>query len=92
MADISIAWKKITRGLPKVRRYADVGSQHYKIQKIIEYSCMRIKAVVYTISSLVCDWLLGIILGGIVLNQLRMGKNDCENDCLCRRSRKIFFF
>ena len=23
MADIPIAWKKITRGLPKVRRYAD---------------------------------------------------------------------
>jgi hypothetical protein len=52
MSDISIAWKKITRGLPRVRRYADDRAPTIEeIQKICEYPDRRIKGIVYTMSS-----------------------------------------
>ena len=39
MADLQIPWKKITRGLPKERRYAaDRAPTIEEIRKIIEYS------------------------------------------------------
>ncbi len=52
MGDIPITWKKVTRGLPKVRRYADdrVLTQE-EIQKISEYPDRRIKAIVLTMAS-----------------------------------------
>lgn len=52
MSDIPVAWKKISRGLPKIRRYADDGAPTIEeIQKICEYPDRRIKAIVYTMSS-----------------------------------------
>ena len=58
MNDILISWKKITRGLPKGRRYADDRAPTIEeIQKIIEYPDRRIKAIVCTMAS------LGIRLG-----------------------------
>jgi integrase len=52
MNDILIPWKKITRGLPKGRKYADDRAPSLEeIQKIIEYPDRRIKAIVYTMTS-----------------------------------------
>ncbi len=52
MADIEIAWKKITRGLPKTKRYADDRAPTIEeIQKITEYPDRRIKSIVYTMAS-----------------------------------------
>jgi hypothetical protein len=52
MSDISISWKKITRGLPKTRKYADDRAPTLEeIQRICEYPDRRIKAIVYTMTS-----------------------------------------
>jgi hypothetical protein len=52
MTDIDISWKKITRGLPKTKRYADDRAPALEeIQKIAEYPDRRIKAIVYTMAS-----------------------------------------
>lgn len=60
MADIPISWKKITRGLPKGKSYADDRiSTSEEIQKLLEYSDRRIKAIVFTMTSLgirLCAW------------------------------------
>jgi hypothetical protein len=51
-AEFSITWKKITRGLPKVRRYAnDRAPTIEEIQRISEYPDRRMKAIVYTMAS-----------------------------------------
>jgi len=52
MNDISIAWKKITRGLPKGRKWADDRVTTLdEIRKIVEYPDRRIKPIVYTMVS-----------------------------------------
>lgn len=52
MADISIPWKKITRGLSTGRRYVDDRIPTIEeIRKIIGYPDRRIKAIVYTMTS-----------------------------------------
>ena len=52
MSDISIQWKKITRGLPKIRRHADDRSPKLEeIQQLCEYLDRRIKGIVYTMAS-----------------------------------------
>jgi integrase len=52
MNDILISWKKITRGLPKGRKWADDRSPTIEeIRKIIEYPDRRIKPIVYTVVS-----------------------------------------
>ena len=52
MADIPIAWKKITRGLPKERKYADDRVPTIEeLQKLVQYPDRRIKAIVYTMAS-----------------------------------------
>jgi hypothetical protein len=52
MADLSIAWKKITRGLPRGRRYADDRIPTIEeLKKLLEYPDRRIKAIVYTMAS-----------------------------------------
>ena len=52
MADITIAWKKITRGLPRGKRYADDRIPTIEeLKKLIEYPDRRIKAIVYTMLS-----------------------------------------
>jgi hypothetical protein len=52
MSDIPITWKKISRGLPRIRRYADDRSPTIEeIRKICEYPDRRIKGIVYTMSS-----------------------------------------
>jgi hypothetical protein len=52
MADLPIAWKKITRGLSKGRRYADDRIPTIEeIKKLIGYPDRRIKAIVYTMAS-----------------------------------------
>ena len=52
MADISIAWKKITRGLPRGKNYADDRILTIEeIRKLLEYLDRRIKAIVYTMIS-----------------------------------------
>jgi integrase len=52
MNDILIPWKKITRGLPRGRRYAEDRTPTIEeIRKIIEYPDRRIKAIVFTMVS-----------------------------------------
>jgi hypothetical protein len=52
MADIPIQWKKITRGLPKGKKYADDRIPTLQeLRKLVEYPDRRIKAIVYTMAS-----------------------------------------
>jgi integrase len=52
MNDIPISWKKITRGLPKGRKWADDRAPTLEeIRKIVEYPDRRIKPIVYTMVS-----------------------------------------
>ena len=52
MADVTISWEKITRGLPKGRRYADDRAPTLEeIKKLCEYPDRRIKPLVYTMVS-----------------------------------------
>ena len=52
MADIPIPWKKITRGLPRGKKYADDRIPTIEeIRKLLEYPDRRIKAIVNTMAS-----------------------------------------
>jgi hypothetical protein len=52
ITDIAIPWKKITRGLPKGRRYADDRAPTIEeIHKIIEYPDRRVKPIIFTMAS-----------------------------------------
>jgi hypothetical protein len=52
MSDISIPWKKISKGIPRVRKFADDRAPTVEeIQKITEYPDRRIKAIVCTMAS-----------------------------------------
>jgi integrase len=52
VTDIVIPWKKITRGLPKGRMYADDRAPTLEeIHKIIEYPDRRMKSIIYTMAS-----------------------------------------
>ena len=52
MSDIPVPWKKIARGLPKIRRFADDRAPTIEeIRKIAEYPDRRIKAVANTMAS-----------------------------------------
>jgi len=52
MADLSIAWKKISRGLPRAKNYSDDRIPTIdEIRKLIEYPDRRLKAIIYTMAS-----------------------------------------
>ena len=52
MCDIPIAWKKISRGLPKIRRFADDRAPTIEeIQSICDYPDRRIKGIVSAMAS-----------------------------------------
>jgi integrase len=52
MNDIMLPWKRITKGLPKGRRYADDRAPTIEeIHKIIEYPDRRIRPIVFTMVS-----------------------------------------
>ena len=52
MSDISVPWKRISRGLPKSRKFADDRAPTIEeISKILEYPDRRIKAIIYTMAS-----------------------------------------
>jgi hypothetical protein len=52
MNDILISWKRITRGLPKGRKWADDRAPTIEeMRKIVEYPDRRIKPIVYTMVS-----------------------------------------
>jgi integrase len=52
MNDIAVAWKKITRGLPKARRFADDRAPTLdEIRKMTDYPDRRIKPIIYTMLS-----------------------------------------
>jgi len=52
MADMPIQWNKITRGLPKGKKYADDRIPTVEeIRKVVEYPDRRIKAIVCTMAS-----------------------------------------
>jgi integrase len=50
--DINIPWKRLTRGMPKERKYAsDRAPNLEEIIKITQYPDRRIKAIIYTMVS-----------------------------------------
>jgi hypothetical protein len=52
LADIPIAWKKISRGLPKGKSYADDRIPTIiELQKLLDYPDRRIRSIVYTMAS-----------------------------------------
>lgn len=52
MNDIPVPWKKIRKGLPRVRKFGEDRSPTIEeIRKIIEYPDRRIRAIVYTMVS-----------------------------------------
>jgi integrase len=52
MSDIPISWKKITRGLPKARSFAnDRAPTIEEIHRMIEYPERRMKAIIFTMAS-----------------------------------------
>jgi integrase len=52
MSDIIIPWKKITRGLPRGRRFADDRAPTIEeIRQIVDYPDRRIKPIIYTMLS-----------------------------------------
>lgn len=52
MSDIPVSWKKITRGLPKVRSIAnDRAPTLEEIHKMIEYPDRRMKSIIFTMAS-----------------------------------------
>jgi hypothetical protein len=52
MSDIPISWKKITRGLPKARSFAnDRAPTIEEIHRMIEYPDRRMKAIIFTMAS-----------------------------------------
>lgn len=52
MSEIELSWKRITRGLPRPKRYAsDRVPTLDEIKKLIEYPDRRIKAIIYTMIS-----------------------------------------
>src|SRR3954468_24781999 len=52
MADLSIAWKKISRGLPRAKNYSDDRIPTLEeIRKLLEYPDRRLKAIIYTMAS-----------------------------------------
>jgi hypothetical protein len=52
MNDIVITWKKITRGLPKARRFADDRAPtRDELRRIVDYPDRRIKPIVCTMAS-----------------------------------------
>jgi len=52
MNDVELSWKKISRGIPRGRKYAiDRSPTLDEIQKLVEYPDRRIKAIVYTMCS-----------------------------------------
>lgn len=66
MADFTIAWKKISRGLPRAKNYSDDRIPSIEeIRKLLEYPDRRLKAIIYTMAS------SGIRLGA--WNYLRWG-------------------
>ena len=75
MNDILISWKRVTRGLPKRRKWAnDCAPAIEGIQKIVEHPDRRIKPIAYTMVS------SGIRLGA--WDYLRCGHIQpiCKND------------
>ena len=83
MADIPIAWKKITRGLPRGKNYADDRIPTIEeIRKLLEYPDRRLKAIIYTMAS------SGIRLGA--WDYLRIGHiRPIERDGSCKDKQKI---
>ena len=51
MADLPIAWKKISRGLPRAKNYSDDRIPTMEeIRKLLEYPDRRLKAIIYTMA------------------------------------------
>jgi hypothetical protein len=52
MTDLSITWKKISRGLPRAKNYSnDRIPTIEEIRKLLEYPDIRFKAIIYTMTS-----------------------------------------
>ena len=52
MADFTIAWKKITRGLPRAKNYSDDRIPTIEeVRKLLEYPDRRLKSIIYTMAS-----------------------------------------
>ena len=81
MADMPIPWKKITRGLPKGKKYADDRIPTVEeIRKVVEYPDRRIKAIVCT------DGILGNSYWSMGLSAMGAYKaNQRSNEIVAQR-------
>jgi integrase len=69
MADISGTWKKITRGLPRAKSYADDRIPTIEeIRKLLGYPDRRLKAIILTMASSGVRLGAGTILNGDMLD------------------------
>lgn len=85
VTEVPIPWKKISRGLPKGKRYADDRAPTIEeIRKIIEYPDRRIKAIVYVmISSGIRVRAWDYLKWGNIVPLIRNEKISCrQDDCL----------
>jgi hypothetical protein len=87
MSDIPIPWKKITRGLPRGKKYADDRIPTLEeIRKLVEYPDRRIKAIVYTMASFI--WHTGRSVRVLAMGAHKTHRKEwlrcCrQDDCLC---------
>ena len=94
MNELPVPWKKLTRGLPKAKNYADDRVPTIEeIQKIISYPDWRMKAIVFTMASsgnkTRC---MGLFKMGSYYSRKQRRSACCREDySLCRRSGAIFF-
>ena len=52
MVDFTIAWKKITRGLPRAKSYSDDRIPTIEeIRKLLEYPDRRLESIIFTVAS-----------------------------------------
>lgn len=56
MSDIAITWKKITRGLPKIRRFAD--DRAPTIEEIRKFYKQIIRDYVYIVRSIISEQII----------------------------------
>ncbi|HLN35645.1 MAG TPA: hypothetical protein VK250_10265 [Nitrososphaeraceae archaeon] len=91
MSDISIPWKKITRGLPNARQAAnDRAPTVDEIRKLIEYPDRRIKPIVYTMIS--CGIRLGAWSDYLPLSIVGQVQNILDKSIYLENSQILYCF
>ena len=85
MSDISIPWRKMTRRLPKILRYADDRAPTIEeIQQLCGYPDLRIKGIVYNGIFRDKAWCLGLFtVERYSTDRTSRQSSSSKNYCLC---------